>query len=461
MKQKKLVLIALLLLFVNYMNTVNLLASEQDGSNRNMYVTKDILECINEPEPITAITKNEAVVTFTYDEDKRRIKKEREGNITTYTYMGENIISENRGSISILYFYKTEADSLKEMYDGFIYEDTRYWFGYNEDGRIDYLLDTEGNCICQYMYSDSLIPTVYQYEDGELDLCADPEFVGNINPVRYYGWYYDLETMCYYLGKGIYYDATCNEYINNEYSINEEKLYHLFGNGARSSMPAIVYEITTDYSLKMGSSTFDASAYSPVSESAWNQGQRWYDGVDETEVIARCIYAENTGADRRNDRIAEAVVIANRVAEKRGGNTTAYGVVTARSQFSSINPGTYPLSKSETGNARAAMDKTKAKYQEAILLAITISHTIDHSEISLIYDLPEYIDTQAEFLGVNYVKDYNLFSVQGNQWYYNSNAIKNVAIAGVELISSAGNTIETLYAYYQKGYNVFFNYGTE
>ncbi len=456
MKSKVVVLFVTILMFVSSIGSVNLLANEGTGSG---YDIEMILDCINEPEPINFITKNGETAVFTYDGDKKRLSKEIAEQGTIYEYSGDMLISEKRNDIQISYLYG-KNDLQEEICTGLLYNGKTYWYGYDEEGRINYILDEVGNYICEYVYNEGVAPAVYEFTDTGVKLNESLWFIGNVNPLRYYGWYYDQEIMCYYLGKGVYYDISTNEYINNEYSLNEIRLHELFSDSTRNStMPDIVYEIISDYTLKMGSQTYGATDYESVSESAWKQGKRWYDGIDEAEVIARCIFGENDGIDRENDRIAEAVVIANRVAEERGGQTTAYGVVTARSQFSTINPGNYSSSVSETKRARKALNKTEARTQQAILLAVTVCHTIDHSEMSLIYKFPEYIEKQTEFLGLNAVKSKNWMSVQGNQWYYGSQAIKNVVLAGEVKLSSPGNTIEILDQY--EGYNIFFNYGTE
>lgn len=35
-----------------------------------------------------------------------------------------------------------------------------------------------------------------------------------------------------------------------------------------------------------------------MTENQWNNGKCWYDGLNQTEVIARCIFGENNGEKR-------------------------------------------------------------------------------------------------------------------------------------------------------------------
>lgn len=428
-------------------------------------LAKNILECVCEPEPILEITTAEGTARFSYDGEKSRTVKMWNENTTSYYYQNDRLVLEVWGDKTISYFYEYSEEAGEERYAGFIYDGDTYYYGYNENGRIDYILDSEDNYICSYEYNDSVIPEVYRCENDVFVVDTNENFVGNVNPVRYYGWYYDMETEHYYLGGGIYYNARAQLYVSNLYSVDEEKLASFCGSMGRSSMPEIVRQIIEHYTYLMGLASFGAQAYSVVSQAEWNNGKRWYDGVDQTEVVARCIYAENTGEDLKDERIAVAVAIANRVLYK-SQDTSPYGAVTRISQFASVNPGSYAASVSDTANARKAFDKSKAYYQEAILLAATLDFTTNRDEIDLVCTVPAYITTQTEFLKLNTVYTDNLFGISNGQWYYytswGTQAIKDVAVAGKALFQNPTGTMEdNLGDYYRKGHNIFFNYGTE
>ena len=62
-----------------------------------------------------------------------------------------------------------------------------------------YEYDIFGNC------------TVYD-ENNKVN--ADPNFIGNINPFRWKGFYYDAESGLYY-ANGSYYDPTTGLYVDS------------------------------------------------------------------------------------------------------------------------------------------------------------------------------------------------------------------------------------------------------
>ncbi len=416
---------------------------------------KRILELIEEPEPIEQILNGNGSLCFSYDENKRRTKKLLLERIVEYFYEDDVLINET-GEHNIQYFYSDIDGNF--LCTEIIADDERYILLYNESGDVEYICDEANAVICKYEYLNTL-PQVYENVDGSFVSNAEEDFIGNINPIRYQGWYYDRESSHYYMGKGIYYNAVSNRYVNNQYKIK----------GTRSSEPVIVRTILEAYSYYMSSETFGAADFedSCVTEGQWNNGKRWYDGLNQTEVIARCVFAENNGEKGKgehngyNDRVAVAAVIINRI--NSGMDTSAYSAVTRSAQFSPINPGNYKAYLEETIWARKAKSKTNTAWQEATLLACTLTYATSMTELAYMRTIPAYISTQKFFLGVNYVydnicKNENFFNISNGSWYYNGSPIKDVALAGVTSLEPIGNAKKIFEQYYLKGYNVFFNY---
>lgn len=408
-----------------------------------------ILELIEEPEPVEQIVSENGNLSFSYDENRNRTKKSFLGKVVNYFYENSVLVNEiGENNIQYSYFNVNGNFLCTEI----IVNGERYILLYNESGDVEYICDESNSVICKYEYLSTL-PQVYENVDGKFVLNIEEDFIGNINPIRYQGWYYDRESRHYYMGKGIYYNAVSNRYVNNQYKIKN----------TRSSEPAIIRTILEAYSYYMSSETFGATKFeaSCVTESQWNNGKRWYDGLNQTEVIARCIFGENNGEKGMGehngyyDRVAVAAVIINRI--NSGMDTSAYSAVTRKSQFSPINPGSYKAYIEETAVAREAKSKTNTAWQEATLLACTLTYTTSMTELAYMRTIPAYISTQKFFLGAGYVYYNEVFSISNGCWYYNGDPIKDVALPEVASLQPVGN-VKEIFEKYKKGFNVFFNY---
>ena len=94
-------------------------------------------------------------------------------------------------------------------------------------------LDNNGNVVVQYVYDAWGNHVVYNSAGAQN---SDATFIGNVNPFRYRGYYYDVETGLYYLQTRYYDPVVCRfvsrdsiEYADPE-SINGLNLYAYCGN---------------------------------------------------------------------------------------------------------------------------------------------------------------------------------------------------------------------------------------
>lgn len=442
----ELIFITLLLLLFHPVSTY---------ADEDEFMYQRVLELVEEPEPIEEISTNGVKVVFSYNDSKQRIKKISMDNTVEYFYEDGILVRENGvNNISFMYSF------IDGMYlcTSISMNNNTYTLVYDEMHNVESICTNDGSVICKYIYVNTF-PKVYENKSGRLVLNEDVEFIGNINPIRYQGWYYDKEIKHYYVGEGIYYDAVRNLYVNNPYKVKN----------MRSTEPAIIQTIAYAYSYFMSSSTYGATAFANdcVSEEEWEGGERWYSGLEHTEVIARCIFAENDGLKETveagtsenngyNDRVAEAVVIMNRVEE--GLDTNPYSAVTRKYQFSSINPGNYVAAVRDTAIARRAKSKTNSAWKEATLLACTLSYTTDRKEFEYMRTVPEYINGQKSFLALSYVYNNNLFSIQNGCWIYQNKEIEEVALAGVVLLEPVKDSLNIIEEYNNKGYNIFFDF---
>jgi len=130
---------------------------------------------------------------FAYDAGGNRICK----NSITYTYDGANIIQENRPTGAITYYYGISGVC------GFKYNGVVYFYEKGLQGDITAVYDENGNKKAEYQYDAW----------GNQSIITDIDGIGTLNPFRYRGYYYDVETNLYYL-QSRYYDPQTGRFIN-------------------------------------------------------------------------------------------------------------------------------------------------------------------------------------------------------------------------------------------------------
>ena len=159
--------------------------------------------------------------TFAYDGQCRRIAKD--GISFTYDSNG-NLIKQSNG--------------LEYIYDhsgvfGVTYGGETYVYRKDAQGNVIALMNASGAVVARYLYDAWGTCVVVNNSGAEI---ADANHIGNLNPFRYRGYYYDVETKLYYL-KTRYYDPELGrfmtidgiEYLDPE-TINGLNLYAYCGN---------------------------------------------------------------------------------------------------------------------------------------------------------------------------------------------------------------------------------------
>ncbi len=95
--------------------------------------------------------------------------------------------------------------------------------GFEKDGKeYTYVRDSQGNVTMMFTVDYSQLVARYEYDifgnctvyDENNKVNADPNFIGNINPFRWKGFYYDAESGLYY-ANGSYYDPTTGLYVDS------------------------------------------------------------------------------------------------------------------------------------------------------------------------------------------------------------------------------------------------------
>ena len=142
--------------------------------------------------------------TYTYDSAGIRTSK----NGTKYEYYGNQLFSETRADGSKIKYHYGNSGIV-----GFTYNSNIYIYKRNALGDIIEISKYEDNAlrsIAKYVYDafgNHKVLDAYGNENNS------EYFVGNINPIRYRGYYYDIETGLYYL-QTRYYDPEIGRFIS-------------------------------------------------------------------------------------------------------------------------------------------------------------------------------------------------------------------------------------------------------
>ena len=167
-------------------------------------------------------------ITFTYDAGGIRQSKTANGVTHSYYTEGSTIHKETLSNGDVLIYGYDESGIASIQYGG-----AMYYVQKNIQGDVVALVNADGDVVAKYSYDAWGINYVY---DAEGKMNASDSFIGNINPFRYRGYYYDRETGLYYL-QTRYYDPTAGRFINADSadyldpeSINGLNLYAYCGN---------------------------------------------------------------------------------------------------------------------------------------------------------------------------------------------------------------------------------------
>ena len=140
-------------------------------------------------------------ISYTYNEDGIRTKKII-GNKTTEFYLdGSNIIRQSDGTDTLYFFYDRD-DNLT----GFEYNGDVYFYVKNMQGDVVAISDDSGNVVAEYTYDPW---------GKVLSVTGTNSALGNLNPFRYRGYYYDTDTSLYYL-QSRYYDPETGRFLNSD-----------------------------------------------------------------------------------------------------------------------------------------------------------------------------------------------------------------------------------------------------
>ena len=170
---------------------------------------------------LQSVTKNGVTTTFQYDAQGRRISKTTGGTTTEYYYNGSTLTALKKGNDLVQFVYDASGRPVFMRVNGV----AEYAYLYNGQGDVTRLVDSGNNEVVSYEY-DSWGKVVNTTDTSSVG-------IGSINPFRYRGYVYDMETGLYYLSTR-YYDSEVERFICidqvkisnfNEATLYERNLY--------------------------------------------------------------------------------------------------------------------------------------------------------------------------------------------------------------------------------------------
>ena len=163
---------------------------------------------------LAQVTKNGAEITYSHDMDGRVIRKQVNDRVYEYVYDGSTLVAERvsydltediRIPITLQYLF----DETGKRY-GFRSSGMTYLYEFNGQGDVVALYNA-GTKMAEYTYDAwGRVISVKSSSGQEI---TSPTDIANINPIRYRGYYYDVDTGLYYL-QSRYYDPEIGRFVN-------------------------------------------------------------------------------------------------------------------------------------------------------------------------------------------------------------------------------------------------------
>ncbi|WP_418751901.1 RHS repeat domain-containing protein [Frisingicoccus sp.] len=146
---------------------------------------------------LSGVTKADGTAAaYTYNHHGQRASKTVGGVKHTYFYSGNLLIREKAGSLDMRFSYDSVGNPVSILYN-----DVEYYYVKNLQGDVIGLIDTAGTWVVEYSYDVwGNIRSVFGSMASTL---------GQDNPIRYRGYYYDNETKLYYVLSRYYSPELC------------------------------------------------------------------------------------------------------------------------------------------------------------------------------------------------------------------------------------------------------------
>ena len=168
---------------------------------------------------LSTVTNGATTASYTYDESGTRYTKTVNGDVTTFAVIDGTLYGQLMpDGKKLVYLYDIDGTPY-----GFNYNGSNYFYDKNLQGDILAVINSSNSVLAKYTY-DPWGKLLSVTDANGNDISANASHIGNINPLRYRGYYYDAETGFYYLNSRYYDPETCR-FVNAD---NNFSNYNLF-----------------------------------------------------------------------------------------------------------------------------------------------------------------------------------------------------------------------------------------
>ena len=173
------------------------------GNPVTYYNGKDYTFTWTKGRQLASATVDGKQISYTYDMSGVRTSKTVNGTTYNYTTLSGKVMRQQWDGKTLEFVYDDGSQPFAMIYKHGSETELYYYF-VNAQGDVSAILDSGGKIAASYDYDAWGNCTVYNSSDAA---------IGDLNPLRYRGYYYDAETGFYYL-QSRYYDFANCRFIN-------------------------------------------------------------------------------------------------------------------------------------------------------------------------------------------------------------------------------------------------------
>jgi len=138
---------------------------------------------------------------YKYNADGLRVEKTTLVGTTKFVWEDGRLVAQKNGTDELVFVY-----DINDEVTGFVYDGDFYGYHKNLQGDVTGIYDENQQTVVEY---------VYDTWGKVVSVTGSNTAIGNLNPIRYRGYYWDGETGWYYL-QSRYYDPGVGRFVNGD-----------------------------------------------------------------------------------------------------------------------------------------------------------------------------------------------------------------------------------------------------